>query len=141
MGLITFPASLGQKAYAEKTDAAQTAITTVIDISNLSALTFTVLAGETWEVELVCPWNTVDTTGGILFVYITDAADSIKATAASASARANAANVGPVRATERITAAGSYTRKGRAQGSAGAGTIQAGTSAPSPVFIKATRVA
>ncbi len=127
---------------ATKTDAPMTSIgAAVTDITNLASITFDVLAGWIVEVELDLPWCSVNAANLTMTGYITDASNNVKNLAASARSVASG-SVGQITVVERISAAGTYTRKGRIVSTAAtSGTIQAGDGTTLPICtLKARKV-
>jgi hypothetical protein len=97
-----------------------------VDIAALEPKTFEVLPGRIVYVEFVSPWNTHALLGGLIRAYVSDntgadAAAVVKGQSNSAKAYANAAEIGPVHAMERITVPGVYTRKPQAGASLASG--------------------
>lgn len=125
-----FPAVSGlspggrELASATKADANQTGITTsAVDITNLNQITFSVEEGRPVYVTLFIPWCLGDRVGAYVAAIITDGSNVVRDSGASAEASRINGTCGAVRAVERITVAGSYTRKGRTQ-SGGAASSQ-----------------
>lgn len=101
--------SSGRELDSAESDAVQTGITTVTDLTGLS-ITFTVGARPVW-VTLDLPYVLVTAAGAIAQAQITDAAGTV---ARAASFRAAIVNhSGGVRVRERIATPGTYTRKAR----------------------------
>jgi hypothetical protein len=122
------------------TATAQTGISTVTDLNNLS-ITFTVDKYAV-EVELWLPW-TYSSTGlvnGVGTIYDTPGAVN---KAQSLFNHPAGGAYAPVRTIERITTPGTYTRKGRIERASGTGTINvslAGAESTTGGYIKATEV-
>jgi hypothetical protein len=121
-------------AYAEKTDGSFTATTAENrkEPPSMSTITFDVIAGQIVQVEAICGWHTCATIGGSASIFITDNAGvstsaNIKAVGIGPAAYQSAATkLGTLRAVERITVAGTYTRKVQVQSIVGTCTFQAG---------------
>jgi hypothetical protein len=134
-------------AYAEKIDGSFTATTAENrkEPPSMSTITFDVIAGQVVQVEAVCGWHTCATIGGSASIFITDNAGvstsaNIKAVGIGPAAYQSAATkLGTLRAVERITAAGTYTRKVQVQSIVGTCTFQAGDPAAGipPLWIQA----
>lgn len=135
---------LGELDYEEKKDAAFSPAVASgrVDITGLAPITFDVEEGWVVAVELYCGWVTGGGVGTNGVLYIADNAGAVKSEAATGvSFDATTRKLGQVSVRERITEAGSYTRKGQAQSFLNPVNFQAGdgTALP-PITLAAHRV-
>lgn len=141
-------ANTSELGYAEKTNGvyAPTTVDGRKDIPNLSVITFDVIAGEVVYVEAFVPHHVTSTLRGSGVLYISDnagadAAAAIKAATFGPESYGATANtkLGMLRAVERITAAGTYSRKAQVQSLVGTVSFQSGTGASgiSPLSLRA----
>lgn len=141
---------LGELGYAEKTDGdfAPATASGRADITNLAPITFDVEAGWIVEVELFCGWIVGANAGAYPSMFIADNAGAnglagLKAVGMGQQSYQTVAGtkLGQILVRERISAPGTYTRKGQASSNGNVITFKSGNGANGfpPLTLRARR--